>query len=519
MKTGEIYSNQIVIRADAGTRMGTGHLMRCLALAQAWRNAGGQATFLTVSDSLLLKDRLQSEDMTVTSLSATPGSVDDARQTTALAKKIHASWIVLDGYQFGSAYQKILKDGGRSLLFIDDFCHAGHYYADIVLNQGISAVPTLYPHKEAYTQLLLGPCYALLRREFLSYLDWKREHPDTAKKILVTMGGSDPDNATGKVIRAIQHLEQDPEVVVVVGSSNPHYQKLKAMVDNSPAPIRLLQNVTDMPALMAWADMAVSAGGSTCLEMAYMGLPNVILVLAENQQANADSFNVAGISVNLGWHDKIDAPALTRGLNKLICDQKLRTRMSAKARKLVNGTGTNHILSSIDQRVRQFQATDDISVRRACIQDGELLWKWANDQSVRANAFHVDTIALKEHLRWYQNKLNSPDTLIWILELGSQPVAQIRYDRVDSATAEIDISVAANCRGMGLGTKALALTSNIAGRKLGVKHIKGTVFVSNKASARVFTKAGFKIAGRERVSDQICDIFIRECAGTAKEAC
>jgi UDP-2,4-diacetamido-2,4,6-trideoxy-beta-L-altropyranose hydrolase len=514
MKTDEIYSNQIVFRADADTRMGNGHLMRCLALAQAWRNAGGQATFLTVSDSLLLKDRLQSEDMAVASLSACPGSVDDARQTNALAKKIHASWIVLDGYQFGSAYQKILKDSGRSLLFIDDFSHAGHYYADIVLNQGISAVPTLYPNKEAYTQLLLGPRYALLRREFLSYRDWKREHPDTAKKILVTMGGSDPDNATGKVIRAIQHLEQDPEVVVVAGSNNPHYQKLKAMVDNSPAPIRLLQNMTDMPALMAWADTAVSAGGSTCLEMAYMGLPNVILVLAENQQANADSFNAAGISVNLGRHDEIDAPALTKGLNMLISDQKLRTKMSAEARKLVDGTGTNHILSSIDQRARQFRATEDISVRRASIQDGELLWKWANNKSVRANAFHTDTIPLKEHIRWYQNKLSSPDTLIWILEFGKEPVAQIRYDRVNPDTAEIDISVTAGCRGKGLGTKALVLTSDISGKELGVKRIKGVVFVSNKASERAFTKAGFKLAGQEQVADKICDIFIRECAET-----
>ena len=518
MQIDQIYSNQIVFRADADTRMGTGHLMRCLALAQAWQDVGGHVTFLTASDSLILKDRLQSEDMAVTSLSACPGSVDDARQTTALAKKIHASWIVLDGYQFGSTYQKILKDSGRSLLFIDDFSHAGHYYADIVLNQGISAVPTLYPNKEGYTQLLLGPCYALLRREFLSYQNWKREHPDTAKKILVTMGGSDPDNATGKVIRAIQYLEQDPEVVVVVGSNNPHYQKLKAMVDNSPVPIRLLQNVTDMPALMAWADTAVSAGGSTCLEMAYMGLPNVILVLAKNQQANAESFNAAGISVNLGWHDEIDAPALTKGLNILISDQKLRTKMSAKARKLVDGTGTNHILSSIDQRTRHLQPTEDISVRRACIQDGELLWKWANNHSVRANAFHADTIPRKEHIRWYQNKLNSADTLIWILEFDKEPVAQIRYDRVNPDTAEIDFSVAAGCRGIGLGTKALVLTSDISGKELGVKRIKGIVFVSNKASGCAFTKAGFKLAGREQVADKICDIFIRECAGT-KEAC
>ena len=518
MQIDQIYSNQIVFRADADTRMGTGHLMRCLALAQAWQDVGGHVTFLTASDSLILKDRLQSEDMAVTSLSACPGSVDDARQTTALAKKIHASWIVLDGYQFGSAYQKILKDSGRSLLFIDDFSHAGHYYADIVLNQGISAVPTLYPHKEAYTMLLLGPCYALLRREFLSYRGGKRENPDVARKILVTLGGGDPDNVTNKVVRAIQQLEEDLEVLVVVGSHNPHFEELKGMIEQSTASIRLLQNVTDMPYLMAWADMAVSAGGSTCLEMAYMGLPNIILVLAENQWANSESLGAAGISINLGWHNEIDEPGLTKALSMLISNPMLRKEMSAKAQQLVDGTGTSHLLSLFDKLSRPYHATDDIRVRRGSIQDGELLWKWANDQSVRANAFHADTITLKEHLRWYQNKLNSPDTLIWILELGSHPVAQIRYDRVNPATAEIDISVTDDCRGMGLGTKALVLTSDISGRELGVQRIKGTVFVSNKASSRAFTKAGFNHGGRERVSGKICDIFIRECAET-KGAC
>ncbi|NQT69557.1 MAG: UDP-2,4-diacetamido-2,4,6-trideoxy-beta-L-altropyranose hydrolase [Desulfobacteraceae bacterium] len=520
MKKGETNRNQIVFRADADTSMGTGHLMRCLALAQAWQDTGGQATFLTVSNSLMLNGRLQSEGMVVKHLKTPLAGYEDALQTAALAKEINASWIVLDGYQFDGVYQKTLKDKGVSLLFIDDFGHAGHYSADIVLNQGIHAATNLYPHKEPYTQLLLGLRYALLRREFLSYQGWKRENPDVARKILVTLGGGDPDNVTKKVVRAIQQLEaENLEVFVVVGSNNPHYEELESIAGPSPFYISLLQNVTDMPALMAWADMAVSAGGGTCLEMAYMGLPNIVMVLAENQQGNAESLGSSGISINSGWHNEVDELGLAKTLSMLISNQMLRKEMSAKAQELVDGTGTSHISSLIDKLSRQCRVTDDIRVRRACIQDGELLWKWANDSSVRANAFHADKIPLKEHLRWYQNKLNSPDTLIWILELGSQPVAQIRYDRVEPATAEIDISVTADCRGMGLGIKALVLTADISGRELGVKHIKGIVFASNKASSRAFTKAGFKLAGREKVSDKLCDIFIRECAETAREAC
>lgn len=518
METDNIAGSQIVIRADADARMGSGHLMRCLALAQAWQDAGGHVTFLTASDSLVLKNRLHSEGMFASFISTQPGSADDARQTSALARKITAPWIVLDGYQFDGAYQKAIKDSGALLLFVDDFGHAGQYHADIVLNQTAGADPHLYKKKEPYTQLLLGPRYALLRREFLNYQGWTRKYPDTAKKILVTMGGSDPDNATRMVVHALQQLKKNLEVIVVAGSHNPHFEELKGMIEHSPDSIRLLQNVTDMPDLMAWADMAVSAGGSTCLEMAYLGLPNIVLVLAENQRANAENLGAEGISINLGWYHQNDERGLAKVLNMLISNPMLRKEMSVKARKLVDGSGVNRILSSVDRLSRQNRTTDDISVRRACIQDGELLWKWANDPSTRANAFHTDTISLKEHIRWYQNRLNSPDTLIWIIEYGGQPVAQIRYDRVSPDTAEIDISVAAECRGMGLGTKALVLTLNISGGELGVKHIKGTVFVSNKASARAFVKAGFKMAGRERVSDNLCDIFIRECVETVEEA-
>ena len=115
----------LVIRADADSRMGTGHVMRCLALAQAWQDAGGRALFLMAAVPPALKTRLESEDMEVAPLQATPGSPEDAGETAALARSCGADWVVADGYHFGADYQRLLKDSGLRLLCIDDYGHAG----------------------------------------------------------------------------------------------------------------------------------------------------------------------------------------------------------------------------------------------------------------------------------------------------------------------------------------------------------------------------------------------------------
>ena len=269
-----VTGKPLVIRADADSRLGTGHVMRCLALAQAWQDAGGRALFLMAPAPPALKTRLLSEGMEVLALEHGSGSPEDARETAQLARSRGADWVVVDGYHFGADYQRLIKDSGLRLLCIDDYGHAAHYSADLVLNQNINATEELYPSREANTRLLLGTRYVLLRREFWPWRGWRREIPAVARKVLVTLGGGDPDNVTLKVIQALAQVEiEGLEAVVVVGAANPHLQELQAVVKDLPFPIRLESNVTNMPELMAWADVAITAGGSTCWESAFMGLP------------------------------------------------------------------------------------------------------------------------------------------------------------------------------------------------------------------------------------------------------
>ena len=218
----------LLFRTDASLTMGTGHVMRCVALAQAWQDAGGRAVFAMAETTTGIQARLAAESCEVRSVSCVAGTEQDSAQTIALARELAAEWIVVDGYQFNADYQRALKAAGFKVLFLDDYGHAAHYSADLVLNQNAYADEKMYDARESYTRLLLGPSYCLLRREFTSWRGWKREIAPIGRKVLVTMGGSDPDNFTATVIEGLRSLP-NIEATVVVGGSNPHIESLQRM--------------------------------------------------------------------------------------------------------------------------------------------------------------------------------------------------------------------------------------------------------------------------------------------------
>lgn len=338
----------LLLRTDASVQIGTGHVMRCLTLAQAWQQIGGCAVAVMSLSIHQLEQRLVQEGVTIQSITAVPGSLEDAEATIAIARQVSAQWIVLDGYHFDAAYQQRIKAAGLRLLLLDDYSQAAHYYADLILNQNVSAQEDWYQHREPYTQLLLGTCYVLLRQEFLAYQQWSRSHPDVAQKILVTLGGSDPDNATLKVIQALQQLEQsDLEVRVVIGGANPHIVSLQTIANHCQFPVKLQQNVTHMPELMAWADVAIAAGGTTCWELAFMRLPALLLILAKNQQAIVQELEKLKAFMSLGWYNHISEYEAGNCISRILSSQTLRLKMSKYQEGLVDGRGARRVLQEM----------------------------------------------------------------------------------------------------------------------------------------------------------------------------
>jgi UDP-2,4-diacetamido-2,4,6-trideoxy-beta-L-altropyranose hydrolase len=334
--------------------MGTGHVTRMIALGQAWQDKGGEVIFLCAEIAPALKERLKSEHFWVRKIDAVPGSRDDLKATSlVIAGHTSASVAVaLDGYQFGADFQLGLKDTACRLLVVDDYGHASAYHADIVLNQNISAHEELYTRRDDRVELLLGPRFALLRREFVSHIGWVRAIPQEAKKLLVTLGGADADNVTKKVIDAL--AGSDLEVKAVVGGSNPHLPSLRQAAEaatRGKTRVDLVVNASEMPGLMQWADMAVAAGGSTCWELAFTGLPSLFIILAENQEGNAQKLERQGFGRCLGKHSLLDTNRLCKSLHSLGRRQELRASFASQGQKLVDGKGAYRVSKFLELKL------------------------------------------------------------------------------------------------------------------------------------------------------------------------
>jgi UDP-2,4-diacetamido-2,4,6-trideoxy-beta-L-altropyranose hydrolase len=475
----------LLIRADASAQIGTGHLMRCLALSQAWQETGGTACFVLACPATSLEARLRAEGMEVVYLDGVEaGSHEDAARTAVLAEQLQVQWIVVDGYHFGADYQHYLKTAGFCLLFIDDYAHASNYYADIVLNQNIYAQVEMYTQRETYTRLLLGTEYVLLRREFWKWRDRVRPVPAKARKILVTLGGSDPDNVTLTVIQALQLLPDDDwEAIVLAGGQNPNYQTLAAAVAAEPR-IQLRQNVTNMPELMAWADIAVSASGSSVWEFGLLGVPTLITELAENQRLVAAGLANTSTMINLGWYSDLRTADVAQSLQSLLSDAAKRQQLSQLGRQLVNGNGAKAVVTHLQG--------EKLNLRKAQIDDCRLVWEWANDPVTRRHSFSSDAISWEEHTVWFTDKLNDPNIYFYLgFNVQDEPVGYVRFQRTNDVEANISVAVAPKQRRQGYGVELIRLGVETLWQVTQVSQINAFIKADNLTSRRVFTKGGF----------------------------
>jgi UDP-2,4-diacetamido-2,4,6-trideoxy-beta-L-altropyranose hydrolase len=457
--------------------------MRCFALAQAWQDSGGQCIFAMAESTPGIERRLQEEKMEVARLTADAGTAKDAMQIGRLAGERNAAWIVVDGYQFGSDYQAAIKAAGIKSLFVDDNAHAGPYSADLVLNQNIHATASLYAEREPSTRLLLGPRYAMLRREFRRWRKWRREIPASGRKILVTMGGSDPNNLTAKVIEAIRQVSNPAlEVVVLVGGSNPHLAALEAMLRERKQSLRLIADAPDVGEWMIWADAAIAGAGTTFWEMCFLGLPGILLVLAENQESVAAAASRMGIAWSLGAGMGVSASAIAGKLEELLGSDCERTSQSEKGRKLIDGRGA--------ERVAAFLSGLDL--RQTVESDCAVFWEWANDPEARAASFRSRTISWEEHSEWFRAKLADPNAILYTAtDRSGQPMGEVRY-QTEGNRAVLSISLGSRYRGCGWGQKILAVATERLFEESEAEFIDAYVKPSNEASLKLFAGAGFQ---------------------------
>jgi spore coat polysaccharide biosynthesis predicted glycosyltransferase SpsG/RimJ/RimL family protein N-acetyltransferase len=458
------------IVAECGPGVGNGHVGRCLALAQAWARGGGSVSLLAVGSldaGWVARYRATGTEVSI---------VDPDEAVAHVAAGIDAEAWVVDGYGLPADLPTALRTGvGARVAVVDDGGRRGRYDADWVVDQNLGADAGRYDDRTDGCQLLLGTRYALLRTDVTA--GRPSAPPDRTgapRRLLTALGGSPPAGARslfGAVARDERLRDLGIEVVELAGAP-------------------------DVGAVLAGADLALTAAGSTVWELCAWGVPSVAVVIADNQRVVARRAGAAGLVVDAGDLEQVGPEDLVAAIVALAADGSRRQALAGRAWAAIDGLGARRTATALRGSL--------LRVRPAGPDDEDLLGAWANDPVLRQHSFSPEPIPASDHQRWFAARLADDRTLIRIVERADgTPLGQVRFE-VQGPVAVIDYSIAAVHRGRGWGGPLLdaavrASWAALASR--GVEVVEARVRPENVASIRSIEAADFTV-GADGSSDR-----------------
>jgi len=498
---------KIIFRVDASIQIGTGHVMRCLTLADALSESGAEVQFICRKHTGNLIIYIQSKGYIVHTLE-TPKTTSptviqtkcdmepqlyhanwlgvsqekDSQESKPIMKNFQPDWLVVDHYSINKEWQAELKGTYQKLMVIDDLADREHQ-CDLLLDQTYGRLSQDYHGLvPANCQMLLGSQYALLRPEFAKWREFslkRRAVQSQFKKLLITMGGVDPDNITGRVLDALRtcDLPNDLEIMVVMGATAPHLDTIKNQVQGMPYKTKVKVNVSNMAEIMANADLAIGAAGSTTWERGCLGLPSIQIVIADNQMEIANRL------------DSIRAIKYLKEFCQLCVSIKwLRgsiQKTSLIASSLTDGQGVSRVLNYIN-----FSGQNDcsVSLEPAVSTDFNFIFE-LQTKEIRQFFRNPTTPSLDKHIDWFNRTINSHDSQLFIVTFNNQKAGVLRVDDLNTKELEISIIVSPDYAGQGVAKKAIKkLESIMFGRKL-----KAIIHKQNMASKNVFESLEFEM--------------------------
>lgn len=490
----------IVFRVDASIAIGTGHVMRCRTLATVLRKHGANIQFITRAHPGHLGDVLTRDGFAVTLLPQ-PACIEnkgndyaawlgvsqqeDADKTIKALENQQCDWLIIDHYGLDRAWEAQLQSHTRKLMVIDDLANRPHE-CNMLLDQNyvVASQERYQAWVPAHCKLLLGPRYALLRPEYAQFSATMEPRTGDIKRVLVFMGGADNANITGKVLSSLStvqltHLEVD----VVIGHG--FIRKAEVTEQASARPNTHIHGPRPHLAdLMAKADLAVGAGGGTTWERLCMGLPSLVLSIAENQIPACEALAFSGLIRYLGGAHDLDVTAIESALIESLAVAGQLRALATGNQTLVDGRGVNRVAEAINPT-----PSAHLTLRPANANDALTYFVWVNDPVVRSSAINSAPINMANHLEWFDRRLSDVNTHLYVLEARGLPVGQIRFER-HGEEATIDYSLDVLVRGRGWASQLL---------KLGIEALNSsrptilnaTVKPENTASAVTFIRFGF----------------------------
>ena len=533
---------QFLIRADASLQIGSGHIMRCLTLAHKLRQHHHRVAFITRAHQGHLADTIRQQgfdcillplpDHATTSaqpqrqpepacnvLPPSPPApaiphaawlaTSQAQDITDCAPHIRAlapDWIICDHYALAAAWQTAARALCHSKIMVIDDLHDRAHDADLLLDQNHAHTAADYaPLVPPSCRILTGTRYALLRDEFAQHRTISlhqratppARQPETAlphsQNILINLGGVDKDNHTLAVLQALSayvsgSLKALPiRATIIMGATAPHLASVQRYAATAPYPGQVIANAHNMAELMTQATWAIGAAGSTSWERCALGVPTLLLTIADNQRSIAAQLQRAGAALALEA-SQIHSPAFQATLTHLMQPEN-QHRISQAAAQLCDAHGA----ARVAQHIAQLTAAPQAQLRPATAADCARIHAWRNHPSIRAMMFQPDPIPLPQHQAWFAAQLANPSFKMYVYTLGGTPQGYGSLKRIAPNEYEWGFYLAPDCpRGSGNGSAMCNLLLQRAFGELGATTVHGQALRHNAASIALHRKLGFR---------------------------
>ncbi|MCC2615108.1 UDP-2,4-diacetamido-2,4,6-trideoxy-beta-L-altropyranose hydrolase [Aestuariibacter halophilus] len=339
-----------LIRVNASSEIGMGHLMRCLALAQGLVERHMQVTFIVDTTTLGYCQARHDWVGQCTVLPQGVTSEDEVAWIKAQANATQADVLVIDGYQFDASYRQGLRGSGMLVVAFDDTAQTHPLSADIIINGAAGAAELGYHHREPEATLCIGEQYRVMRSEFCPppHIDWPQR-----QGLLIAMGGSDPKGLTVPLLSALAEEGHREPVRVVTGAAYPHLDALQRLVPTLPFAVQHIHDCQTMADAFSHASLCVSAAGGSQFELQACGTPSVLITVADNQVGATQGAAQQGWCHWVDGRESIDCVAVSRTIMTLLNAPDTLQQMSQKAYSSADTQGTARVIDAIHQRLYQ----------------------------------------------------------------------------------------------------------------------------------------------------------------------
>lgn len=467
----------VQLRCDGSTKIGFGHIYRMIALYNLLeknfrcrlivQNPGNELVELLALNKLQFQI-LQDKDLNIAGVNV---SMDHPITNNDI--------LVLDGYHFNTEYQKSIKDNiGCKLVSVDDI-NAYSFLSDLVINHS-GGIDRKNYRVQSDSRLVLGPEYAILRKEFYSAAAGFVRTNEVINHVFVNFGGSDPTNVTCKVLNDLLNLSlKIMQISVVVGPGFVNLEELKQIATKDSS-VAIYSNLgpAEMIELIKKADLGICSASTIAYEFCSISGPLAVIQTADNQTGVYDFLICEKLA--LPYNNAADLIESALEISEILI---------ANQRRYFDGRAGRRLQIEFTKLFLK----DNCVLREANWQDVDLLFKWANDKEVRNHSFNSDPIEYDTHRKWYESQIGSSNNSIYIFEsTQGVPLGNIRFKK-EGTTAVLSYLIDEMFRGLNLGISLLNLGTDLFFKKNhSVDKVVGFVKDNNVASIKAFNRSNFQ---------------------------